>query len=134
MPVVEAMSTASCGPALFIEVAKWLCSSGVFGNVGAPSSVWVRLVVQLSAPSIGYVRVELGRREIGVSEHLLDAAQVGSPLEEVRRERVAEQMRVDAFRLEPGLRRQPAQDQERACAGQRAAARVQEELRPVTAV
>jgi hypothetical protein len=38
------------------------------------SRVRVGLEVQLAAPPIGYVRVELGRREVGVAEHLLDAA------------------------------------------------------------
>ena len=64
------------------------------------SRVRVRLEVQLPAAPIGYVRVELGRREVGVAEHLLDAAQVGAALEQMRREGVAEQVRVDALRLE----------------------------------
>ena len=73
-------------------------------------------------------------REVGVAEHLLDAAQVGAALEQVRRERVAQQVRVDALGLEAGLLGEPAQDQERARAGERAALRVQEELGTVAAV
>ena len=69
-----------------------------------------------------------------MAEHLLDAAEIGAALEQVRRERVAQQMRVDARRLEAGLLGQAAQDQERARAGQRAALGVQEELRAVAAV
>ena len=65
--------------------------------------VRVRLEVQLAPPAIGYVRVELGRREIGVPEHLLHGAEVGAALEQVRRERVAQEVRVDAAGLEPGL-------------------------------
>ena len=47
-----------------------------------------------------------------MAEHLLDAAQVGAALEQVRREGVAEQMRVDALRLEARLLGQAAQDHE----------------------
>src|SRR5688572_25165782 len=93
-----------------------------------PSRMWVRSKVQLATSSIGYVCVELGGGEVGVTEHLLDAAQVGAALEQVRRERVAEQMRVHAVRVEPGFLGQAAEDQERPGTGQRAAARVQEEL------
>jgi hypothetical protein len=52
--------------------------------------MWVRAKIQLSTTAIGYVRVKLGRREIGVAEHLLDAAQVGAALEQMGGERVAE--------------------------------------------
>ena len=72
----------------------------------------VRLEVQLATPPIGYVRVQLGRREIRMPEHLLDRTQVGSALEQVRRERVAQQVRMDALRLEAGLGCELAEDQE----------------------
>src|SRR5436190_9860539 len=49
-------------------------------------------------------------------------------------EGVTEQVRVDALRIEAGLLRQPAQDEERTGAGQPAALGVQEQLRPVPAV
>ena len=88
----------------------------------------------LAASAIGDVRVALGRPEVGVAEHLLHRAEVGAALEEVRRERVAEEVRVDATRLEPGAVGELAQDQECAGAGERAAAGVQEELGPVAAV
>ena len=52
-----------------------------------------------------------------MAEHLLDAAQVGAALEQMGRERVAQQVRVDALGLEPGVRGEPAQDQERARRG-----------------
>ena len=61
----------------------------------------VRLEIQLATAPIGYVRVELCRGEVGVAEHLLDAAEVGASLEEMRRERVAEQVGVDPLGLEP---------------------------------
>ena len=94
----------------------------------------VCLEIHLPPPPIRYVRVELGRAEIGVAEHLLNAPEVGAALEQVRRERVPQQVRVDPLRLEAGVRRQPPQDQERAGAGERAALGVEEELRPVPAV
>ena len=94
----------------------------------------VGLEVELAPPPVGDVGVELGRAQVGVAEHLLDAAQVGAALEQVGRERVAQQVGVDAARLEPGDRGQPAQDQEGARAGQRPALRVQEELGAVAAV
>ena len=56
-----------------------------------------------------------------MAEHLLDAAQVGAALEQVRGERVAEQVGVNASGLEAGRLGEPPQDQERARAGQRAA-------------
>ena len=96
--------------------------------------VRVRVEVGLAPAPVGDVRVDLGRREVGVAEHLLDAAEVGAALEQVGRERVAEQVRVDALRLEAGLLGEAAQDQEGAGAGQRAALRVEEELGPVAAV
>src|SRR3954454_14203637 len=46
-------------------------------------SVGVRSEVQLAAPPIGYVRVELGCGQIGVSKHLLNRPEVGSALEEM---------------------------------------------------
>ena len=52
-----------------------------------------------------------------MAEHLLHAAEVGAALEQVRRERVAQQVRVDALGLEAGGRGEPAQDQERARRG-----------------
>ena len=69
-----------------------------------------------------------------MAEHLLHAPQVGAALEQMRRERVAEQVGVDAPGLEAGLLGEPLQDQERARAGQRAALGVQEQLGPVAAV
>ena len=47
------------------------------------------------------VRVDLGRRQALVAEQLLDDAQVGAAVEQVRRERVPERVRRDAVR-EPG--------------------------------
>src|SRR5919108_6448478 len=94
----------------------------------------MRVEVQLATTAIGYVGVELGRGEIGVPQQLLDAAQVRASLEQVRRERVPEQVRMDTIWLEACRRGKLAQDQERAGAGERAALGVQEHLRATAAV
>src|SRR5215210_1027999 len=101
---------------------------------GALPRMRMRSEVQLATAPVGYVRVELGRREVRMPEHLLDAAEVGSTLEQVRGEAVPEQVRVNAARLETGLLGQPADDQERACTGERPAARIEEELGPAPGV
>src|SRR3954453_19381060 len=88
----------------------------------------MRVKIQLAAPAIGYVRVQLRGGEVGVAEHLLDRTEIGATLQQVRREGVAEEVGVDALRLEPGLAGQAAQDEEGAGAGGRAPARVQEQL------
>src|SRR5688500_12523857 len=94
----------------------------------------MRLEIDLAAAAIGDVRIALRRPEICVPEHLLDASKVGSTLEEMRCKRVAEQVRMHALGLETGFLGEPAQDHERACARQRPAARVEEELGAVAPV
>src|SRR4051812_33797733 len=124
MPLTR-MSSETCGSSVVIGgLLEWI----------APPRMWVRAEVQLPSASIGYVGIELGRREVGVAEHLLDAAEVGAPLEQVRRERVAQQVRVDALRVQARLSGETAQDQKGAGAAERAALRVQEQLRPAAAV
>src|SRR5918994_3472231 len=80
------------------------------------------------------MRVELRRAEVRVPEHLLDAAEVGAALQEVGGERVAEEMRVHALRVEPGLGGESLQDQESARARERSSLCVEEQLRPPAAV
>ena len=94
----------------------------------------MRREVRLAAATVGDVRVQLRRRQVGVPEHLLDRAEVGAAFEEVRGEGVAQQVRVDALGLEPGHGGEPAQDEERPRARERAAPRVEEELGPVALV
>ncbi len=96
--------------------------------LGAAARVRVRTVVRVAAVSVGDVRVALGGRDVGVPEHLLDAPQVGTALEQVGGERVAQEVGVDATRLQAGPLGEAAEDEERACARQRAATRVQEEV------
>ena len=69
-----------------------------------------------------------------MAKHLLHRAEIGAALEEVRREGVTEEVRVDPTGLEPCALGQLAKDQECAGAGERAAARVEEQLRPVAPV
>ncbi len=102
--------------------------------MAAANSVRVRLEVRVPAAPVGDVRVELRRGEIGVPEHLLHRPQVRSPLEQVRRERVAEEMGMHTLGLEARLLGEPAEDEERPGAGQGTALGVQEELGPATAV
>ena len=73
--------------------------------------------VRLAAAAVGDVRVALGRREVGVTEHLLHGAEIGATFEQVGREGVAQQVRMHALGLEAGLLGELAQDQERAGAG-----------------
>jgi hypothetical protein len=80
------------------------------------------------------VRVQLRRRQIGVAEHLLHAAEVRSAFEQVGRKRVAEQVGVHSGGIEAGLRGASAKDEESSRTRERPALRVEEELRPVTAV
>jgi len=84
--------------------------------------MWVRVEVGLAAAPVGDVRVELRRRQVGVAEHLLDGAQVGASLQQVRGERVAQEVRMDAPRLEARALGELAQDQEGSCACERPAA------------
>src|SRR5256885_15678697 len=69
-----------------------------------------------------------------MSEQFLNTSKVGASFEQVSGERVSQRVWMDARRLEPGLLRQAADDQERSRPRQRAAFRIQEELRPVAAV
>ena len=62
-----------------------------------------------------------------MAEHLLNAAQVGPALDEVRREAVAEGVRAGPA-LEAGALERAAQDEIEALPGERRAARVQEQL------
>ena len=69
-----------------------------------------------------------------MAEHLLDAAEVGAALEQVRRERVPQQVRVHPAGLQTGAVGEPPEDEERARAGERAAARIEEQVGAVTPV
>ena len=57
---------------------------GAFDFIGTRGAR-VKSVVAFSQMSVGDMRVNLGRRNVGVTEHLLDAAHVGAILDEVSR-------------------------------------------------
>src|SRR5436853_5574144 len=69
-----------------------------------------------------------------MAEHLLNRAQVGASLEQVRGERMAEKMGVNAGGVQPRGLGEPAQDQEGPGACQWPAAGVEEQLRAVVPV
>ena len=80
------------------------------------------------------MRVTLRRGQVGVAEHLLDAAKVGSTLEQMRCEGMPQQVWMNAARLEPGAVGELAKDEERTRPGQGAAACVEEEVGAVATV
>ena len=111
------------------------CGSSVIAFLRClPARMGMRVEIQLPTPPIGYVRIQLCCRKVGMTEHLLHAPEIRATLEQVRRKRVPEQVRVDAVRLEPCFLGQAAEDEEGARPGQRAALGVEEQLRPVAAV
>src|SRR3954470_13969232 len=101
--------------------------SGYRETSAASPCVRVAAEVDVPPPPVADVRVELGRPEVGVPEHLLDTAKIGAAFEQVGRERVPQQMRMDAFRLEARALGEAFEDQECACPGERASLRIQEE-------
>ena len=69
----------------------------------------MKLVMHRLQPLLINVGVDLRRRNIGVSEHFLDDAQIGAVAEQMGRETVTEQMRINV-RLEPGTPRHRLHD------------------------
>ena len=55
----------------------------------------VKAVVDIPQTRLEHVRVDLRRREIGVPEHHLDGAQIGAALEQMRRERMPQDVRTE---------------------------------------
>ena len=88
---------------------------------------WVGLEVRLLQLLAGEVGVELGRRQIGVAEHLLHRAQVAAAGEQVRREGVAQGVRAHPV-AEPGGLGVAQDDLVEALPRQRPAAEVDEQL------
>src|SRR5258708_6520626 len=60
-----------------------------------PSCTRMELLVHLLEPGSGYVRVDLRRRDVAVSQHHLHAAQVGAVFEQVCGEGVTKDVRGD---------------------------------------
>src|SRR3954447_6363866 len=96
--------------------------------------MWMCPEIQLAAPRIGYVRVELCSGEIGVAEHFLNGSEVGASLEQVSREGVPKDVRVNASGLQPCHPGETAEDQEGPGPRERSTFGVQEQLRPVAPV
>src|SRR3546814_7692641 len=67
------------------------------------------LVDQLDEAAAVDMRVNFGRRDVGVAEHQLQRAQIGAAFEQVRRKGVAQHMRADRGRVDPGARGELAQ-------------------------
>src|SRR3954465_8880246 len=88
----------------------------------------VETIVGGPQPRLEHVRVDLRRGQIGVTEHQLNRAQIGAALEEVRRERVPQDVRADRRRQSGGAR-VPFENLPEADAAQRPAARVEEQAR-----
>src|SRR5207302_8093303 len=84
-PSVAAATVARCGS----KVIELLVTRELYRS-NLPASVRVRLEVQLAPAAIGYVRVELGGGQIGVSEHFLNRPEIGPSLAEMRRRGVPE--------------------------------------------
>ena len=55
-------------------------------------------------PFLDDMGVDLGRGDIGVAEKLLHGAQIRAPLQQMAGEGMAEHMRGDARRLDPGAK------------------------------
>ena len=88
---------------------------------------WV--CVEIGRPQAGRrdVRVDLGRGQALVTEQLLDDAQVGAPIEQVRCERVAERVRRHALG-QAGATAQEVEPVAQPADAERLAAVVQEQL------
>ena len=69
-------------------------------EVAAAWHLWTRMeaIVHSAQASLEHVRVDLCRGQVGVAEHHLDRAQVRATLEQVRRERVPQDVRAQALR------------------------------------
>ena len=69
------------------------------------SGTRVEAIVDRPQPRLEHVRVDLRRRQIGVAEHHLDRAQIGAAFEQMRRERMAQDVRAE--RAAAGRRARP---------------------------
>ena len=60
-------------------------------------SAWVKLPVHGFEPLLVHVRVNLRRRNIGVTEHLLDDSQIRTVSQQVGREAMPQKVRIHIF-------------------------------------
>src|SRR5262245_11980389 len=96
--------------------------------------MWVCIEVGVTPARVRNMGIELRRAQVSVAEHLLHRAQIGASFEQVGGKGMAQQVRVDSGGIEAGLSGQSPEDEEGTRPGERAALRVQEELRSVPAV
>src|SRR5688572_32947764 len=73
------------------------------------SCSWMEPVVDRAHALFEHVRVDLRRRQIGVTEHHLDRPEVRAALEQVGGERVTQHVRAEGLR-QSGLRRVALED------------------------
>src|SRR4051812_19017080 len=86
--------------------AAWSCPVATSHSGTPPSPVstrpssgaGMRLGMDRTEPLDRHVRVDLGGREASVAQQLLDGAEVGAALEDVRGRRVPEAVRADVGR------------------------------------
>src|SRR6185369_15890815 len=71
---------------------------------------WMRRLDQLPQPRALDMRIDLCRRNVGVPEHLLHAAQIGAMIEQMARESMAQDVRRQPCRIEVGGHRQFLQE------------------------
>jgi len=64
---------------------------------------WVMVVDKALEPLLQHVRIDLGGRDVGVAEKLLNGAQVGAAVEQVAGEGMAQNVRADTLVMDPGL-------------------------------
>ena len=84
---------------------------------------------QASQPLLDDVGVDLRGRDVGVAEELLHSAQIGATLQEMAGKGVAENVRRDARRLDPGGESKRLQLLPEALAGEMLASARREEPR-----
>src|SRR4029077_488734 len=90
------------------------------------SSSWVKTIVHTPQTRLQDVRINLRGRKIRVPQHHLDGAQVGPAFEQVRRKRMADDVRAQRAR-HPPRRAMAFENLPEPHPAQRAAARVDEQ-------
>src|SRR6187455_1664500 len=66
------------------------------------SRAGVACIVDRTHPMLEHVGIDLRGREVGMTEHHLDGAEIGAAFEQVRGERMPQRMRAEPG-LQPGL-------------------------------
>ena len=103
--LIRAASHVIAGPTppVMIRSPRRIESLGICLVSFLTARMWVRTEIRVTPSSVRNMGIELGRPEVGMPKHLLHAAQVGAPLEEVGGERMPEKVGMHAGRVEAGL-------------------------------